>query len=78
MVVRKLSSLSKGEGGRVFRIDSGRMLRGRLLSLGFGTGVEIRVIKRGMPGPFIVEVLGCCRVALGAGEASRVLVEVGE
>ena len=78
MVQTPLTELSKGKKGTVVRIGAGRALRQRLMSIGFGTGNEIKVIKKGMPGPFIVSIKGCSRIAIGCGEASKIFVETGD
>ena len=78
MAVKPLTLLSEGEEGKVAEIQSGYSLKHRLTELGFDKGSEVRVIKMGAPGPVIVEVKGCCRLVLGMGEASKIMVETGE
>ncbi len=73
-----LSSLKKGQKGTVIKIDSGRALRQRLMSIGVNRGSEVKVLKKGKPGPLIVSIKDCCRVALGFGEASKITVNVVE
>lgn len=48
----------------------------RMTALGFTEGVEVQVIQNYRRGPLIALVRGV-RVALGRGEASKVLVEEG-
>jgi ferrous iron transport protein A len=70
-------SLSEVHAGRRFLV---RQLRGgkdfvsRMAALGFTEGVEVRVIQNYGHGPLITLVRGV-RVALGRGEALKVLVE---
>jgi len=71
-----LIELNEGETGKVSKILAGRGFRMRLTEMGFDQGSRIKVIKRSSYGPIIVEVKGCCRIALGRGEASKILVEV--
>ena len=67
--------MKEGEGGKIVEIHPGWDFKRRMTELGFGKGSEVRIIKRGAPGPFIVEVKGCCRIAVGFGEASKIKVE---
>jgi ferrous iron transport protein A len=69
-----LSQLSKGERARVSVLDGGRGFNARLAALGFTPGVEVTMIQNFGRGPVIVLVRGT-RIALGRGEASRVLIE---
>ncbi len=78
MAVRPLATLSEGETGRVVELHVGWAFARRMTELGFDKGSEIRMIEHGAPGPFIVEVKGCGRVALGWGEAQKIMVETGD
>jgi ferrous iron transport protein A len=77
MEEKYLNSLSQARVGRCFLV---RQLRGgkdfvsRMTALGFTEGVEVRVIQNYGHGPLIALVRGV-RVALGRGEALKVLVE---
>jgi ferrous iron transport protein A len=72
-----LNSLSDAPAGRRFLV---RQLRGgkdfvsRMAAMGFTTGVEVQVIQNYGRGPLITLVRGV-RVALGRGEAQKVLIE---
>lgn len=71
-----LINLNEGESGKVIRILAGRGFRMRLTEMGFDQGSVLKIIKKSGYGPIIVEVKGCCRIALGRGEASKIMVEV--
>jgi Fe2+ or Zn2+ uptake regulation protein/Fe2+ transport system protein FeoA len=68
-----LSSLQPGDAGVVVGLAGGSGLGGRLAGLGFAPGTEFKVLQARAHRPLIV-LLRDTRVALGAGEASRVLV----
>jgi ferrous iron transport protein A len=69
-----LSTVGNGESVRIKQIESGHTLLSRLASLGFTPGTQLRVIQNRGRGPLIVSVRGA-RVALGRGEAAKILVE---
>jgi Fe2+ transport system protein FeoA len=71
-----LIDLKEGESGRIVEIFAGRGFRMRLTEMGFDKGSRITVVRKSGYGPIIVEVKGCCRIALGRGEASKIMVEV--
>lgn len=68
-----LSDLAAGETGIVHGFDAGRGLVARCLALGFTPGAEVRVVQKLNGGPMIALVRDT-RVALGQGEARRILV----
>ena len=68
-----LSALAARERGRVHSLAGGRGFVGRLVSLGFTPGAPVDIVQNRGWGPLIVRVRDC-RVALGRGEAARVLV----
>lgn len=68
-----LSSLQPGDAGVVTGLIGGSGLGARLAGLGFAPGTELKVLQTRAHGPLIV-LLRDTRVALGAGEASQVLV----
>lgn len=68
-----LSSLQGGDAGVVTGLAGGSSLGGRLAGLGFAPGTTLKVLQASGHGPLIV-LLRDTRVALGAGEASQVLV----
>jgi len=71
-----LINLNEGESGKIIEIRSGRGLRMRLTEMGFDKDSVLKVIRKSGYGPIIVEVKGCCRIGLGRGEASKIIVEV--
>lgn len=70
-----LISLKEGESGKIVEIRSGRGLRMRLTEMGFDKDSILTIIRKPGYGPIIVEVKGCCRIGLGRGEASKIMVE---
>ncbi|MDI6768916.1 MAG: FeoA family protein [Anaerolineales bacterium] len=69
-----MSSLKPGERGVVVGPSGGRGLMCRMVSLGFTSGVEVTVVQNFGRGPMIVTVRDT-QIALGRGEALKVLVE---
>ncbi|MBP8986050.1 MAG: 50S ribosome-binding GTPase, partial [Syntrophobacterales bacterium] len=67
-----LPSLNEGEEGIIQEITGGHVLASRLAGLGIVPGARVKLL-RGSGGPVIVEVAGT-RVALGAGEASKIML----
>ena len=68
-----LTALNAGEHGTVVRLSGGHGLLGRMTSLGFTPGADVNVVRNYGRGPLIAQVRGA-RIALGRGEADRVLV----
>lgn len=68
-----MSTLAKGEHAVVLAFGGGRAVQNRLASLGFTPGVDVDMTQNYGFGPLIVTVRGT-RVALGRGEASKILV----
>ncbi|MEE8173739.1 MAG: FeoA family protein [Dehalococcoidia bacterium] len=68
-----LSVLAPGEVGVVRQLAGGRGFMSRLAALGFTLGVEVTMVQNFGRGPLIVLVRDT-RVALGRGEAAKVLV----
>ena len=68
-----LSVLRAGERGVVVELAGGRGLTGRMATMGFTPGAEVRVLQNLGRGPLIVRVRDA-RIALGRGEAGRVYV----
>jgi ferrous iron transport protein A len=68
-----LNTLGKGEHAFVFSFSGGRAVSNRLVSLGFTPGVELNMVQNFGRGPLIVALRGT-RVALGRGEAEKILV----
>ncbi len=57
------------------RLGGGRRFAGRLAALGLTVGTELMVVRNDRSGPLIVMARGT-RIAMGRGEAAKVLVEV--
>jgi len=68
-----LSALRTGEVGVVAALSGGHSLCSRMLTLGLTPGAEVTVLQNYGRGPMIVRVRDA-RVALGRGEAEKVLV----
>lgn len=71
-----LSSLKSGERGVVHQLHGGEGFAVRVTVLGFTVGAEVTMIQNYGRGPVIVAVRDT-QVALGRGEALKVLVETG-
>ncbi len=70
-----LDQLKTGSRAYVVSVQGGRRMLARLATFGFVRGAEVQVVQNYGAGPVIVQVHGA-RVALGRGEAQRILVEV--
>ncbi len=69
-----LGAVRSGESVRIQKIQGGRHFLSRLASLGFTPGARLKVIQNFGKGPIIVN-LRDTRLALGRGEASKIIVE---
>jgi ferrous iron transport protein A len=69
-----LSAVRTGESVQIQRLRGGHQFLSRLASLGFTPGAHLRVVQNYGRGPLIVS-LRDTRVALGRGEATKILVE---
>jgi len=69
-----LADLQTNEHGVVLGLSGGRSVIQRLAALGFTPGADVEVAQNYGWGPLIVSTRGA-RVALGRGEAQRVIVE---
>ncbi len=69
-----LSGVQSGESVQIRRMDGGHQFLSRLASLGFTPGAHLQVIQNYGHGPIIVR-LRDTRVALGRGEANKILVQ---
>ena len=76
-MLRPLSDLRSGERGIVRELHGGRRLAARLAGLGLTPGALVAVMNNYGRGPLTVSVMHT-RVAIGLGEAARVLVETRE
>lgn len=71
-----ISEMRAGEEGTVLAYQGGHTFRSRLAALGFTPGARVVVAQNYGHGPLIVTVRGT-RIALGRGEASRIIIERG-
>lgn len=71
-----LSEMLAGEDATILAFEDGRAVKNRLASLGFTPGVRVNMTQNYGHGPLIVTVRGT-RVALGRGEAAKIIVERG-
>lgn len=69
-----LAELSVNEHATILSLAGGRVLTNRLASLGFTPGAQVDMTQNYGRGPLIVIVRGT-RVALGRGEAAKILVK---
>jgi len=69
-----LGDVPDGVEVQILEVQSGQALRSRLACLGFLPGARLRVIQNTRHGPVLV-VVRSSRVALGRGEAGRILVQ---
>jgi ferrous iron transport protein A len=68
-----LSELKTGTTAVIHSLLGGHSFRSRLAALGFTPGAEIKMVQNMGNGPMIV-TLRDTRIALGRGEASKVLI----
>lgn len=71
-----LSEVKAGDDVVIRSFYGGVGMNRRLASLGFTPGARLRMVQNFMHGPLIVFVRGT-RVALGRGEAARIIVNRG-
>ncbi len=76
-MLKPLSELKSGEYGVVRELHGGRRLAARLAGLGLTPGAVVEMMQNYGRGPLTVAVLHT-RVAIGQGQAIRVLVEPRE
>jgi ferrous iron transport protein A len=69
-----LSAVKTGRSVHIRQLQGGHHFLSRLASLGFTPGARLRVIQNFGRGPIIV-ALRDTRIALGRGEAGKILVE---
>lgn len=71
--MKSLGDVEVGKRATIKRLNGGRDFTNRIAALGFTLGAEITVLQNYGRGPVIVS-LRDARVALGRGEAIKVLV----
>ena len=72
-----LADLCQGKAGLITTLNGGHRFISKLVSLGFTPGAPVTVTRNHGIGPIIVSVRGA-QVALGRGEADRILVHPTE
>jgi ferrous iron transport protein A len=70
-----MSDLGTGKQGIILSFLNAQSINNRLASLGFTPGAEVAMTQNFGRGPLIVTVRGA-RVALGRGEAQKIIVEL--
>jgi Fe2+ transport system protein FeoA len=70
----RLSAVQNGELVQIKRMLGGHHFLSRLASLGFTPGAQLKVVQNYGHGPIIVS-LRDTRIALGRGEARKILIE---
>jgi ferrous iron transport protein A len=71
-----LSDLAPGEIGVIHKLAGGWGFTSRLATLGFTPGAKLTMVQNFGHGPLIVNIRGT-RIALGRGEAAKVVVTKG-
>jgi len=71
---KNLGTVQNGESAQIEKMKGGHQFLSRLASLGFTPGATLRVIRNSGHGPIIVS-LRDTRVALGRGEAEKILIK---
>ena len=71
-----LSLVSSGKQVKVLQIRGGKKFTARLRDLGLNQNATIRIIKNDLTGPLIIAVKNDGRLAIGRGQAGRILVSI--
>jgi len=71
--IMPLAMIFPGNKVRIVSIVGGRGIREHLLDMGLDVGVEVEVLKRGAPGPFLIAFKET-RLAIGQGVAQKIMV----
>lgn len=72
-----LADLDMGSEGLIHSVNGGHTFIARLAALGFTPGAPVAIMRNHGFGPLIVTIRGA-RVALGRGEASKIIVRPSE
>ena len=75
MARMSLRSLNERESGIIVRVDAEPLLRRHLTEIGFDPGSLVTVINKGASDLMVIQIKGCCRVALGTDMAANILVD---
>ncbi len=68
-----LLNIKTGQKVKLIRVDAGEDLKSRLAALGMVPNVQITIINKDRPGPFVVSFKGS-RIALGRGMTEKIMV----
>ncbi len=68
-----LLNIKTGQKVKLIRVDAGEDLKSRLAALGMVPNVQITIINKDRPGPFVVSFKGS-RIALGRGMTDKIMV----
>lgn len=68
-----LNMIEPGKIVKIVSIEAGINLKSRLAAMGLIPGMEIKVVRNSLSGPFIVIVKGT-RLVLGRGMACKIIV----
>lgn len=68
-----LLNIKTGQKVKLIRVDAGEGLKSRLAALGMVPNVQITIINKDRPGPFVVSFKGS-RIALGSGMTEKIIV----
>lgn len=71
--IRPLSMVQAGETVKIARIEAGRGLNSRLVSMGLVPNIQITVVKNTHPGPFVISIKDS-KMMLGRGMANKIMV----
>jgi ferrous iron transport protein A len=71
-----VDQLPQGTRAVVRKLRGGEELKSRLFAMGLTEGAQLTVLQNSGQGPVLVNVRNT-RIALGRGEAMRILVEAG-
>ncbi len=69
-----LRALNEKESGKIIKISADRALCKHLTEMGFDPGSTLKVINKGTSGLMVIEIKGCCRVAISTDMAEKILV----
>ncbi|MBU0590914.1 ferrous iron transport protein A [Candidatus Micrarchaeota archaeon] len=78
MTTRSLAQLNEGETGLIIKLLAGMTFKKRMTELGFTKNADVKIIRKTIHGPMIIELKCCGRLAIGIGEASKIIVKVGD
>lgn len=76
MTAIALANLNENEKGVITSMHGGIGFRKRMTEIGFTRKSVIVVIRKIDNGPMVIEINGFSRIALGHGEALKIMVEV--